>query len=157
MAMTFKQWRDEQRSFACWLEDRDDWIVGPVSHYRDSDLVAESNWDYAVKELGGESETVEIVRFGSSMVGWTEWILIDPSNTEALAKAEEMAERLADYPLLDEDDYGNREHEAVCEQWEGADTRERMEYCRECAVSVFAARRDEVPSAVYNRLRDRTS
>lgn len=40
--------------------------------------------------------------------GWVEWIAIHQDDTEAVKLAEEMEERLENYPILDEDDFFRR-------------------------------------------------
>jgi len=54
---------DRSRAF---LSDRQAWLVVPVSRNRDSNTLAESNFDAALEMLGGESDTVEVHRFGHS-------------------------------------------------------------------------------------------
>ena len=95
-------------------DPRRDWLVLPVSITRDTGAFQESNFIAALKRLGGESETVEVHRFGHWGPGWYEIILADPSRAtevEALYKA------LEDYPLLDEDDYNERLVDQQCETW----------------------------------------
>jgi len=45
------------------LDDRQDWLVASVSRTRDSDCLAESNFETALKSLGGEGDDVEVHRF----------------------------------------------------------------------------------------------
>ena len=111
--MTFRQYKRESKSFGCSIDDRDDWLV-TFSRNRDSDCLAESNFDAALKILGGESETVEIVRFGHWACGWVEHIFAHPSHAETVATIEKQIE---DYPVLDDDDFCNRESEAAYEGW----------------------------------------
>jgi len=113
MGLTFKQYRDTSEAFASRLEDRDDWLV-TFSRNRDSDILDESNFDAALKTLGGESETVEIVRFGHWACGWVEHIFVHPSRAATVAAIEKQID---DYPVLDEDDFGNRESEAAYAAW----------------------------------------
>ena len=49
--------------------------------------------------------------------------------------------KLADYPVLDEEDWSRREFEAQCETWENAGLQGRIDYCRRAGISIFAARR----------------
>jgi hypothetical protein len=48
--------------------------------------------------------------------------------TEAFGRWHELAERLADYPILDEQDYSNREHEATLENIADAAWRLKHDY-----------------------------
>jgi len=86
-------------------------VVPGVSRSRDSEIHSESNFESALEMLGGESETVEVHRFGHWGCGWYELILIDPKDRAALKIAHKIAEQLKGYPLLDEDDFNEREYE----------------------------------------------
>lgn len=88
--------------------DRGDWFVVPVSRNRDSEILEESNFDAALKILGGESATVEVHRFGHWGPGWFEIILVHPDREKDV---QEIQDGLEDYPVLDEDGYSEREHE----------------------------------------------
>lgn len=98
-----------------FLPDRQDWFVAPVSRNRDSQSLAESNFAAALETLGGESETVEVHRFGHWGPGWFEIILVHPSR---FADAQAIADRLEIYPILDEEDVSAREWEDYCESWD---------------------------------------
>lgn len=105
-------------SFDCrgaFLEDRGDWLVLPVLQSRDSGPIDESNFAAALTILGGESDTVEVHRFGHWGPGWIEVVLIAPSRK---ADAQEISDRLEAYPILDEDDASSREHDAYLESWD---------------------------------------
>lgn len=89
-----------------------DWLL-IAGRTRDSDALAESNFAAVLRTLGGESETVEVLRFHHWACGWVEEIAVHPSRR---AEVEAIAERLEDYPVLDEDDFSARED---AEAWEG--------------------------------------
>ena len=116
-----------------------------VGQSRDSDCLEQSNFAVMLAALGGETETVMVVRESHWAVGWVEWIAIHETDTAALAIADKQCERLANYPVLDEDDFCQREFEVQCETWENAGLRGRMDYCRHAGISIFAARRSELP------------
>jgi len=99
------------------LEDKQDWFVAPCGRNRDSSALEESNFDACLEELGGESESVEIHRFGHWACGWYEIILIDPSMAD---KAQEIADSLEDYPCLDDEDLSKREYESFLNDWENS-------------------------------------
>jgi hypothetical protein len=122
------------------LPDRQDWIVAPCGRNRDSGILDESNFHACLLALGGESETVEVHRFGHWACGWFELILVDPSRADEVT---ELADALEYYPLLDESDYSEREFEAVNETWESMSTRDRVDALREAGGSIFAARRGD--------------
>ena len=88
-----------------------DYLVVPVGRNRDSGIRQESNFQTALKMLGGESKKVQVHRFGHWGPGWFEIILVDPKATKKVEIAEEIRSKLEDYPLLDEDDYSRREYE----------------------------------------------
>ena len=104
------------------LDDQQNWLV-VIGRNRDSDHLAQSNFDCALKALGGESDDVEVHRFGHWACGWLEIIIVRP-DTDAANEATEIESCLADYPLLDENDLSKREYEAYNEEWESWGARE---------------------------------
>jgi hypothetical protein len=98
-----------------------------------------------LKELGGESDTVEVHRFGHWGPGWFEIILAHPSRE---AEIKDMESRLENYPILDEDDHSERQWEKAIEWWGLCGMRERIRICAKYRASIFAARRDEIPENV---------
>lgn len=98
-----------------FLPDRQDWFVVPVCQTRDSGPMDQSNFSAALKMLGGESETVEVHRFGHWGPGWFEIILAHPSIESAV---EDIEASLENYPLLDETDFSEREEADYSEAWE---------------------------------------
>jgi hypothetical protein len=125
-----------------------------VGQSRDSDCLERSNFAVMLSELGGESDTVIVVRERHWAVGWVEWIAIHETDTAALAVADAACERLANYPVLDEEDYSEREWNAACEVWEQSSLRDRIKYCGRAGISIFAARRAELPQDDNGSLRD---
>ena len=120
------------------LEDREFWCVMPVSQNRDSDCLTQSNFATFLEGLGGESETVEVHRFGHWGPGWFEIILVNPANRKAMDAAYDMARALENYPVLDDEDLSRREHEEAEEardNWAASDF--RRDLIREIE-SVFA-------------------
>ena len=97
------------------LEDQGDWYV-VTGRNRDSDILTESNFDAALACLGGESDDVEVHRFGHWACGWLEIILVRP-DTEAEATARALRARLENYPMLDESDFCEREYAEYNEAW----------------------------------------
>jgi hypothetical protein len=82
--------------------------------------------------LGGESETVIVVRESHWAVGWIEWIAIHEDDAAALAIADEQQERLQNYSVLDEDDSCQRENDAANDVWRDCYSRqERVAYIRQ--------------------------
>jgi hypothetical protein len=123
-----------------------------VGRSRDSDCLEQSNFAVMLTALGGETETVIVFRENHWAVGWVEWIAIHELDAKALAIADAQCERLANYPVLDEDDWSRREYEEQCETWANAGLQGRIDYCRRADVSIFAARRSELPEDDNGRL-----
>lgn len=116
-----------------------------LSQHRDSDSLTRSNFDCGLEAIGGESETVQVVREGHWAVGWVEWIAIHQDDEKALQIADEIKERLEDYPVVNEDHWSELEWNEAQDYWASMSIRERMELCERAGVSVFAARRDYIP------------
>ena len=55
-----------------------------VGQSRDSDCLEQSNFAVMLEALGGETETVVVVRESHWAVGWVEWIAIHQSDEQAL-------------------------------------------------------------------------
>jgi hypothetical protein len=121
------------------------------SQTRDSDYLTQSNFAVALAQLGGESDSVQVHRFGHWACGWFELILVDPKDEDKYREAEEIEGSLSEYPILDEDDYSQRIDVAAGECWERESVAERVRIIQRYGqhygehVSVFAARRDELP------------
>lgn len=88
-----------------------------VGRSRDSDCLEESNFHAMLAALGGESDTVRVVRESHWAVGWVEWIAIHESDEQSLRTADRLRQELDDYPVLDEDDWSRREDEECETMW----------------------------------------
>jgi hypothetical protein len=95
--------------------------------------------------LGGESETVLVIRDSHFAVGWVESIYVHQSDIAALATADRLLAKLDDYPVVHEDDWSELEYETAAEYWASMRVKERIEWCKRYDVSIFAARHDWVP------------
>lgn len=128
-----------------------------LGQHRDSDALSRSNFTCALQALGGESDTVVVVREGHWAVGWVEWIAIHESDAAALQAADETTAALADYPVVDDMHWSELEYDEACDYWASLPVRDRVEFCRNAGVSLFAARRDEIPADdsgyIYEALR----
>ena len=108
-----------------------DYYSAGVGQHRDSDCAEQSNFDAMLKLLGGESETVQVVRENHFLVGWVEWIAIHQDDEKALKIADDAISSLEDYPLLDEEDYSQREWDECERVWSDAyNESERVRYLR---------------------------
>lgn len=128
-----------------------------LSRHRDSDSLTRSNFQVGLDRLGGESETVLVVRESHWAVGWIEWIAIHKSDTEALEKAEAMLEKIDGYPVLSEDHWSELEWNEAQEYWTSLPLSERVDLCRDHGISIFAARHNWIPQddsgSLYDHLR----
>lgn len=118
-------------SFSNYMGERDfgDFYT-LVTRNRDSDALVESNFRSALKALGGESESVVIHRFGHWACGWWESLSVSKSSPQ-FAAVEAMAERLEDYPVLDEEDFSQLECEQANQVWKDCyKPSQRVEYVR---------------------------
>lgn len=94
-------------------DDRKDWLLC-AGRSRESSILEDSNFVAILKHLGGESDTLEVHRFGHWAVGWIEEMLVAPSR---MAEVKHVKEQLDNYPVWDEDDFGDRENSAAFESW----------------------------------------
>jgi hypothetical protein len=109
-----------------------DYYSSGVGQCRDSDDLEESNFATMLKELGGESDTVIVVRELHWAVGWVEWIAVHESDETALRIADDLNIKLADYPVLDESDWSEREMESANQVWRDCYSwRDRISYMRQ--------------------------
>lgn len=113
------------------LSEQQAWLVAPVSQTRDSEPLSRSNFECFLKALGGESEDVQVHRFGHWGSGWFEIVLINPDKPELVKLAEDMENSLDDYPVLDEEDFSQKESDEANEVWRKCyRPKERIEYIR---------------------------
>lgn len=115
----YKQWAPtsfDRRGLS--LDDRQDWLVLPVTQTRDSGPLDRSNFESALKSLGGESDHVEVHRFGHWGPGWVEIIIVDPSNEGAVKEAQDICNSLENYPSLDDEHLSELELEEFNESWD---------------------------------------
>lgn len=113
------------------LPDNQDWLVAPVSQTRDSGPLDRSNFECFLKAMGGETEDVQICRFGHWGPGWFEIVLINPAKPELVKLAEDMENSLADYPVLDDMDFSQKETDEANEVWRNCyRPKDRLEYIR---------------------------
>src|SRR5262245_41147296 len=101
--------------------DDDKWTI-VYTRNRDSRLLEESNAEAIDRELGPLFKSGDIVpeHHGHWACGWIDGYAIrvyDDTGaiTPAFRRWCELCEQLADYPVLDEEDYSRREYEATLE------------------------------------------
>ena len=104
------------------IEDPENWSV-IYTHHRDSGLLDQSNASIIDKAMepftDGDDPDVVIESHSHWAVGHVDGFSIrvfrNGKVTEAFRKYHELAEALAEYPILDESDYSEREVEATFE------------------------------------------
>ena len=102
-----------------------------LTRNRDSDCLTESNWECALEQLGGESETVEIHRFGHWACGWWEALCVK-AGSEAEKIGAEIESALEAYPVLNDEHFSEKEQDEANQIWQSCyDEKERIEYIRE--------------------------
>jgi len=123
-----------------------------MSRKRDSDILEESNWKVAIDMLGGEDgENVCIYRFHHWACGWIESLCVK-KGTKAFEIAENIESELADYPVLDEENYIEMEWDTAYDYWQEISIAERVRLCQHHSISIFAARRNELPETPTGEL-----
>jgi hypothetical protein len=130
------------KSFECFfwrraddLTDADNWTV-IYTHHRDSDLMDQSNAAAINAELdtftSGSNPDVVAESHDHWAVGWMGGVSIRVSKrgriTKAFRRWHELAQRLADYPVLDTDDYSHRQYQATLDNMPEAARRLRDDY-----------------------------
>jgi len=99
------------------------WSLGPVIRCRDSGLLDQSNADAIVKALEERPEFNDewcVTGCNHWAVGWVDHLsfhAVDEHGnpTPVFRFIASLFDALADYPVLDDDDYCEREHEATLE------------------------------------------
>lgn len=118
---TFGEWR-RQPDYVCWLpKDWDSWLVCPVITNRDADTLTRSNWEAMIEAFrGAETEGADdwrTVEESHWACGWIRLAVVRPGSTCA-ELAQGFADRLEDYPLLNEEHCSELEWAEYLEAWE---------------------------------------
>jgi hypothetical protein len=142
------------------LPDQQDWLVCPTMQTRDSGPTDRSNFaacQRLLEEVDPSGEDWENHRFGHWGPGWIEILIVRPS-TAAAAKAEEVAERLASYGVLDEEALGATEVEESNEDWDNWAARDYKDaLVRRFKHGFLSLDLDEVPDELLRELFDTTA
>ena len=141
------------------LDDPQDWCI-VYSHHRDSTLLDQSNASVIAETLepftDGDDPDVVPEHHSHWAVGWIDGYAIrvfrNGGITSAFRKYHEIAVRLANYPVLDEEDYSRRELEATFANLTDAAWRLKNDYelPDEWETAVYTWLSDHDPSAVEN-------
>ncbi len=124
----------------CWdrllqLDDPDSWAI-VYTHNRDSGLLAQSNAAVIADLLRpfGVAENPDVVFESHShwavghVDGFSIRVYRDGGITDAFRTYHDLSERLAEYPILDESDYCEREHDATLDNLVDAAWRLKSQY-----------------------------
>lgn len=125
----------------------DSFYIGPCTQQRDSNTLERCNFEAmteAVLNVAQHEET-EVHRFGHWACGWYEMLLIHPTDTEALKIASRLSASLEQYGSLDDDKLSAMELDEACKTWENWSISDRVYALDRFGLSIFAARRDELP------------
>ena len=117
------------------LVDAQNWAI-VYTHNRDSGLLDQSNADAIAEamELFTDGDDPDVVMESHShwavghVDGFSIRVYRNGEITEAFKTYHHLSEQLDDYPILDEEDYSNREHEATLENISDAAWRVKHEY-----------------------------
>ncbi len=145
-------------------DDADDWYIGYTSN-RDSGLLEQSNGAAIKEELQplteGDDPDVRFERHSHWAVGHVDGFLLrvykNGAITEAFKKLVELKDRLANYPILNEEDHSKREWEATHKNIEeAAKAYVRHLYDSPSLPDDFVAQlyqwfSDQLPAAIENR------
>lgn len=106
---------------------------GPFSHFNPDD--APALYEFQVSD---------------SMVGWIRYLMVNPKKASKalIDEAQTIHDALEAYPILSEDDYSERQTEAMENYWKNEPMHDRIQWCIDNDVSIFAARRDYPPPAI---------
>ena len=117
------------------LEDADQWAI-IYTHNRDSGLLDQSNAAAIAKGLArfADGDDPDVVFESHShwavghVAGFSVRVFRNGAITEAFEEYHELAERMNDYPILEESDYSDREFEATLQNIEDAAWRLKREF-----------------------------
>ena len=142
------------------IDDPDNWAI-IYTHNRDSGLLDQSNADAVAEALKAFSKTDDAdVVFESHdhwavghVDGFSIRVYRNGEITEAFKTYHDLMEQMDGYPVLNEEEYSNREYEATLENITDAAWRVKHEYTltESWESDVYSWLSDNRPSAVENR------
>jgi hypothetical protein len=162
-----KQAAGNWKSWTCFVWFREDEITDPdnwsivYTHNRDSGLLDQSNAEQTAKALepftAGDDPDVVMESHSHWAVGHVDGFSIrvyrDPQITDAFRKYHDLMEQMDGYPILNEEDYSNKEYEATLENISDSAWRVKHEYNLPDGWEgdAYSWLRDNRPSSVENR------
>ncbi len=125
----FVWWREQE------MDDSDQWMIH-YTHHRDSGLLDQSNATQIRKGLQSftEGDDPDVIEESHNhwVVGYIDGFSLrvfrDGEITEAFRTFHQLMESLANYPILNDEDFSNREYEATVENIVSAAWRLKNEY-----------------------------
>jgi|SRR5208283_5339985 len=139
-----------------------------VGQHRDSDVVTRSNFRVAKAELEAieakypewdnptDHDTAMLVNPYEShwAVGHVEWLGVHKdSPPELIMAADDLLAQIERYPALSGEDWTELEYTETMEYWDSLSLSSKVDYCRDCDVSIFAARRNSgLPDRLWESL-----
>jgi hypothetical protein len=143
------------------------YLCVPVGKHRDSDALARSNYRVALSRLRPiadvylneqsedeyDNDPLETPEQGHWAVGSIYPVFVRADCPALVAEAQRICDELNSYPCLDEEDWSNEESEEAQEVWQGCyNLREKIAFCVEAGLSMFAARSKHYPYDLQERL-----
>lgn len=142
---TMKKWRKADNYGG---EDMSEYYIC-YSRTRDSGPLERSNFECISKEFDIDEDTYENAagtvincHFRHWACGWIDAIMIHESDEEAVLKGNDIKSKLEQYAVYDDSHFCDLQTDEAVAYWAGMSYRERIRYCVDCEVSIFAARRD---------------
>ncbi|WP_018234242.1 hypothetical protein [Thioalkalivibrio thiocyanodenitrificans] len=144
-----------------------DYVV--ASYNRDSKLLERANFEAfksalesAAKPFGDapclgdmHREYVYTWRARHWGCGWVEYLGVRSDAPYVILKtAGDILDAMADYPIIDDELHSFLESEEVEKAWDQASMNEKIDYCRNAEISIFAAREEMPRSEVFERIRE---
>jgi hypothetical protein len=116
--LTFSEWESHQRCYARFDRDdteHDSWIVVPYTFCPNvASILDESNHEALIAALDATGSEDYVVRHHNHWATPYDMILVRPGSA-AFDAADSCIAALANYPVLNEEDFSRREYEATCQ------------------------------------------
>jgi len=127
-------------------DDYSDYYV-VLTQNRDSEALEKTNFDAALKALGGEGNGVVVAKSGHWAVGWVEFLLVHKDAADKVAIAEGIERDMADYPVLDEEALTNAEQQEYRESFDVWGKDEALKWVKEDLAKELPAEKQEALEA----------
>jgi len=129
----------------CGFSPDGDYLI--YNRNRNSSILENSNYEQILRELQNiDSNNTYDFRVNHFAYGWVEYILIKKnSSNELIEKAIDITAGLSNYLVYDDEDYSEKQNDAINEYWDNNFTlKEKIELCKKYNISIFAARCNNV-------------